>query len=160
MGQLQQHADAADRARRAWSARIAGGTWREAAEVAGFTDGNNCQRAVRNFFGSVPQVDTSMERELWRQRMEKLWTLALRDAQESKPGALRAGVAVAQRSSLLLGLDAPTQSVHHVEMRGDLAILDVVAAGGLPTVEERAKCGLGLDDVSAIRAEHGQLDSI
>lgn len=158
-GQLGQAAAAAERARKAWTVRVAGGSWTQAAHVAGFTDPGNCVRAVRNYFGALPQVDASEERELWRQRLERLWGLALREAEQSRPGALRAGVAVAQRASAMLGLDAPVQLQAQVSVRSDEMILHVIAHGGLPTLEERDRYGITDEEIHRLRLEAG-LDAV
>lgn len=107
------HADAAHRAERAWSARVIGASWHEAAEVAGFTDAANCLRAVRNYFGKLPEPDRDHLRDMWRERLEHLWRQAIADVQEQKPGAVRAAVALAQRASAMDGLDAPAQVTVH-----------------------------------------------
>lgn len=93
---------------KAWSARVAGNTWAESAAVAGFGDGPAACHAVKNYFGTLPQVDREDRRDLWRERYEALWRIALQDAEQSRPGALRAAVAVGQRAAALDGLDAPT----------------------------------------------------
>lgn len=108
---LQQHADAAERARKAWAARVVGATWAQAASVAGFSDASNCHRAVREYFGTVPAPDSDERRELWRERLEHLWKQSVTDTRQQRPGAVRAGVAVAQRAAALDGLDAPAQAV-------------------------------------------------
>lgn len=102
-------ADAAQRAQRAWTARVSGSTWDEAAKVAGYADAATACRGVKNYFGTLPAVERDDLRDLWRQRMELLWTYAARDAEIGKPGALRAGTAIAQRAAAMDGLDAPTQ---------------------------------------------------
>jgi AraC-like DNA-binding protein len=104
-------ADAAGRAMRAWSARVAGHTWSEAAELSGFSDASNCLRAVRAYFGTLPAIEREDVRALWRQRHEALWAIALRDAKARRPGALRAGVAVARSAAQLDALDVPAVSV-------------------------------------------------
>jgi hypothetical protein len=99
-------ADAAVRAMKAWTARVTGSTWEEA-EIAGFTNPANALRAVKNYFGSLPDIEREDQRALWRARLEHLWAQALVDVQQQRPGAVRAAVAVGQRSAQLDGLDAP-----------------------------------------------------
>ena len=108
---LHQHADAAERARNAWTARIVGSTWAQAAEVAGFTDAGNCVRAVRNYFGALPEPERAEQRALWRERLELLWRQSGRDVRGQRPGAVRAAVALSQRAAQLDGLDEPSRSV-------------------------------------------------
>lgn len=101
-------ANARERAMIAADAREQGATWRQAADLAGFSDPANCIRAVRNANGSLPRVAIDEVREVWRERMEDLWLEALEDVRNRRPGAVRAAVAIAQRSAALSGLDAPT----------------------------------------------------
>ena len=105
----KKRADAAHRVQRAWAARVAGATWVQVAELVGYSDDTAACRAVRAYFGTLPQHDHEEVRALWRQRMEVLWAQNLRDVREQRPGAVRAGVAVAQRAAALDGLDKPTQ---------------------------------------------------
>lgn len=101
-------ADAAQRAQRAWTARVSGSTWDEAAQLAGYADAATACRGVKNYLGALPVVERDDLRDLWRQRMELLWSYAARDAETGRPGALRAGTAIAQRAAAMDGLDAPT----------------------------------------------------
>ena len=109
---VKVRADAAQRAMRAWTARVCGATWQEAAQIAGFTDQHNAIRAVSNYFGSLPSPELSDLRHLWRPRCELLWAQAVIDIREQRPGAITAGVRVTERAAKLDGLDAPTTSVH------------------------------------------------
>lgn len=109
----RRRADALGRAEAAWSARVAGATWAEAAATAGYSCGENAARAVRQTYGTLPELDRSEQRSLWRARLEALWRQALRDALENHPGALTAAVRVAQAAARLDGLDAPTELVVH-----------------------------------------------
>lgn len=102
-------ADAAQRAQRAWSLRVAGASWSQCAEVVGFKDDTACIRAVRRYFGKLPKLDLEEQRTLWTERHEELWRQSMREMREGKPGAVRAGVAVARSASQLGGLDAPTR---------------------------------------------------
>lgn len=107
--QLRSRADAATRAQRAWTARVVGATWDEAADVAGFAHASSTVRAVRAYFGRLPVLDADERRELWRERLEVLWRASVKDVRQQRPGAVRAAVAVAQRAAALDGLDAPTE---------------------------------------------------
>ncbi|MGN7977476.1 hypothetical protein ACTJJ4_07880 [Microbacterium sp. 22195] len=101
------NAKAMQRVADAWAMRVRGATWDEVAEAVGYANGPNALRAVRNFVGGLPELQTSELRSLWRERMEFLWPIAVEDAKSGKPGAMRAAVAVAQRAAQLDGLDQP-----------------------------------------------------
>lgn len=105
-------ADAAQRAQRAWSARVAGNTWAGVAELVGFADASTACRAVRTYFGTLPQHDREETRSLWRERHEVVWRQTIKDMAKDKPGATRAAVAVARSAALLDGLDQP----HRIEL--------------------------------------------
>lgn len=105
----RQRADAAQRAQRAWAARVSGGTWAQAAEVSGYSDDTAALRGVRRFFGRLPEIDHDEQRRLWRDRLELLWRQNARDVHEQRPGAVRAGVALADRAARLDGLDEPAE---------------------------------------------------
>lgn len=96
------------RASRAWHLRVTGMTWEQVAREVGFASPQGAHRAVQRFAGTLPDPKPDELRALWRARMEHLWELAARDAEASRPGALRAGVAIADRASRFDGLDAPT----------------------------------------------------
>lgn len=113
-------ADAAQRAQRAWTARVSGSTWDEAAKVAGYADAATACRGVKNYFGQLPVVERDDLRDVWRARMELLWTYAARDAKKGKPGALRAGTAIAQRAAAMDGLDEPTSIAVSASDRQDM----------------------------------------
>lgn len=136
---LAQHADAAERARRAWAARVAGGTWSQAAQVAGFTDAGNCCRAVKNYFGTLPVPDRAEQRDLWRERLELLWRQSVRDVQSQRPGAVRAAVALSQRAAQLDGLDEPTRQVVYTpraeEVEAYIQRLGALQAGQSAAIE-------------------------
>ncbi len=102
-------AGAMKRAAEAWQWRVLGKSWTEVAELVGFSNDANAIRAVRRFYGTLPTPSTDELRAMWRARLEHLWSLAQRDAQAARPGALRAGVAIADRASKLDGLDAPAR---------------------------------------------------
>lgn len=101
--------DAMQRAAQAWQLRVLGKTWNEIADVVGFANDANAIRAVRRFVGKLPEPDADETRTVWRERMEHLWGIAARDAEAGRPGAIRAGVAIAQRAAALDGLDAPAR---------------------------------------------------
>ncbi|WZO56837.1 hypothetical protein MRBLWH10_001670 [Microbacterium sp. LWH10-1.2] len=84
-----------------------GSTWDEIAAAVGYANGPNALRAVRNYVGRLPEPSMPELRSLWRERLEFLWPVAVRDAESGKPGAMRAAVAVAQRAAQLDGLDQP-----------------------------------------------------
>jgi hypothetical protein len=75
--------------------------------VAGFTDEHNALRAVKSAYGELPQSQRSDLRDLWRARLETLWTQVLRDAGEQRPGAITAAVRVATAAVALDGLAEP-----------------------------------------------------
>jgi AraC-like DNA-binding protein len=102
-------ADALERASRAWGARVAGATWKEAAEVAGFASASTAQDAVRNAFGGPPVIDREALRHLWRERMERAWRQSVADMAERVPGAVTASVRVATLAVQLDGLAQPVQ---------------------------------------------------
>ena len=68
---------------------------------------------MRTYFGRLPEPDHDEQRRLWRDRLEvlwrRLWRQTARDVQEQKPGAIRAGVAGADRAARLYGLDEPAE---------------------------------------------------
>lgn len=97
------------RAAEAWHLRVLGKTWDEIARTVGYANDANAIRAVRKFAGRLPAPSAEETRTIWRERMEHLWSIAARDAAAGRPGALRAGVAVAQRAAALDGLDEPTR---------------------------------------------------
>lgn len=101
--------DAMQRAAQAWHLRVLGKTWNEIADTVGFANDANAIRAVRRYVGRLPEPDADQARTVWRERMEHLWGIAARDAEAGRPGAIRAGVAIAQRSAALDGLDAPSR---------------------------------------------------
>jgi len=136
-GALNGKVSAEVRAQRAWTARVVGATWAQAAEATGYYDAATCYRAVKRYFGEVPQHDRAEARELWRARYEHLWRMALEDVTKRRPGAVRAAVAVAQRAAALDGLDAPQR--HEVIDPTPEQIQEVVArlveAQGPPAIE-------------------------
>lgn len=89
--------------------RIRGAGWDEIARALGYANAPNAVRAVRNYVGRLPEPQAPELRSLWRERLEHLWPVAVRDVEAGKPGATRAAVAIAQRAAQLDGLDAPTR---------------------------------------------------
>lgn len=131
------NAKATQRVADAWAMRIRGATWDEVATAVGYANGPNALRAVRNYVGTLPEPTMPELRSLWRERLEFLWPLAVRDVENGKPGATRAAVAVAQRAAQLDGLDQPQR----VELTGGAEELDrmvrvLLAAQGSDYVEE------------------------
>lgn len=102
-------ADALDRANRAWSARVAGAAWKEAAEVAGFSSGRVALDACRNVFGELPQIDREELRRLWRDRLERSWRQCCLDMGQQVPGATTASVRIATAAIALDGLAEATK---------------------------------------------------
>lgn len=102
-------ADHLDRVERAWRARIAGATWKEAAALAGYKNGDDACRQVRRTFGVLPPLDRTQQRDLWRERLELLWRQAVKDSVEQRTGAVTAGVRVVSAAAALDGLNEPTQ---------------------------------------------------
>jgi hypothetical protein len=99
------------RAQRAWGARVAGMSWKQAAEVAGYADASTACRGVRRFFGELPDLDMEDQRRLWRDRLDVLWARGHSELQNGHSAAtiIRSLVSVADRAAKLDGLDAPTR---------------------------------------------------
>jgi hypothetical protein len=112
----QVKADHLDRADRAWRARIAGGSWKQAAAVAGYSDANAAMKGVRTAYGQTPRVDREALRNLWRERLEWAWRQVVTDMTDRRPGAVTAAVRVAGMAVALDGLAEP--------VRVDMAITD------------------------------------
>jgi hypothetical protein len=108
-----RQAVAADRAIKAWHARVLGMDWAAAARYAGYADAATACRGVHNFFGKLPQIDTDERRRLWQDRLEYLWRNVVHELQETPAGRnagnLRAATAIAQRAAALDGLDQPSR---------------------------------------------------
>ena len=85
-------ADALERARQAWYARVTGVTWEQAASVAGYANPANAQRAVRTIYGTLPELDRDEERRLWRDRLGWLWAENVTQVKDREPGSVTAGV--------------------------------------------------------------------
>lgn len=102
-------ADALARAEKAWNVRVLGGSWEQAARIAGYSDPSNAMRAVRSVYGTLPEVERSEARRLWRDRLEVLWRQVVQDVHERIPGATTAAVRIADRAARLDGLDEPAR---------------------------------------------------
>jgi hypothetical protein len=102
-------ADALQRASRAWAARVAGGTWAQAAELSGFSDVTACHHAVRSAYGQLPKPDREELRDMWRDRLELSWRQAVKDMTEQRAGATTASVRIAGLAVMLDGLAEPTR---------------------------------------------------
>lgn len=105
-------ADADERATKAWRLRVAGGSWEDIAQALGMRGGAPAaHRAVKNYFGTVPQIDREMLRGIARARGEVVWLRALKalEASNGAPAAVRAAISVLERQARLDGLDAPTK---------------------------------------------------
>src|SRR5688572_7746070 len=96
-----------ERADTAWRARVAGATWKQAAQMAGYATPESAIKGVQSAFGELPPLQAADLRNLWRDRLEVLWRQTLTDIAEQRPGAVTAGVRVAQAAALLDGLNAP-----------------------------------------------------
>lgn len=115
------NAEAAARAERAAELRVAGATWSQIAAQTGYRHATHCRRAVMNHLGQLPQPDREASREVWRRRVEALWSEAYRDVLDRRPGAVRAAAAVSQRAAALDGLDAPTHLQLHTPSEAEYA---------------------------------------
>lgn len=102
-------ADALARADRAWAHRVAGHTWQECAEVAGFAHGRHAIDAVRHAFGATPVIDREEHRRLWRDRLEAMWQQSVADMADRVPGAVTAAVRVAGLAVQMDGLAEPAK---------------------------------------------------
>jgi hypothetical protein len=122
-------ADALARADTAWRIRVAGGTWAQAAQVAGFTDEHNASRAVSSVFGELPKQDRTELRRLWRDRLETMWRQVQIDMHEQRHGAVTAAVRIAQVAAALDGLNEPTRV--DIEVQALDALSAELAAYGL-----------------------------
>jgi hypothetical protein len=116
--------------------RVAGASWRQVCEIVGYSNEANAVRAVRRYFGRLPQPDHEELRGLWRERHELLWRQTQDSIREDKPGALRAGVAVARSAAQLDGLDRPAELAIYYpsdeEFNATIAALKELVAAGRP----------------------------
>lgn len=125
------------RAARGWHLRVTGQTWQQIADELGYASQQGAHRAVMRFAGTIPDPRPDDLRAMWRARMEHLWKFAARDAEAGRPGALRAGVAIADRAGKLDGLDAPVRlAVSPDEAHLDELVAILLARGGREVVEE------------------------
>jgi len=125
-GEPKIRADHLQRAEIGWRARVAGATWKQVAEVAGYASAPNALRGVRDGLGSIPQVDVQEMRVLWRDRLEVMWQQTLRDMREQKPGAVTAGVRVATAAAALDGLNAPTKVEVAVAEQFEMVVAELI----------------------------------
>jgi hypothetical protein len=102
-------ADHLDRAERAWTVRVAGGSWRQAAQVAGYSDDQAAMKGVRTCYGMLPKPTREDLRDLWRDRLEKAWRQVCVDMAEQRAGATTAAVRVANMAIQLDGLAEPVR---------------------------------------------------
>ncbi|WP_460784504.1 hypothetical protein [Microbacterium tumbae] len=119
--------------------RVAGGGWDDIAKALGMRGGAPAAyRAVKNYFGSVPQPDREMLREIARQRGERLWLRAAAAVEDAPtPAAIRAAVSVLERAARLDGLDQPTRVAVAPDDEQFTALVEAAARGlGLPLPEE------------------------
>ena len=56
----------------AWRARVAGATWRQAAELAGYSDEHAVMKAVR-VLRDAPRFERDDLRNMLRHRLEVMW---------------------------------------------------------------------------------------
>jgi hypothetical protein len=95
---------------------------------------------VKNYFGTVPQIDREMLRGIARARGEVVWLRALKalEASNGAPAAVRAAISVLERQARLDGLDAPTkvEVQQPEEMEFDRIVRLAAVAGGLSIPEE------------------------
>lgn len=103
-----RRADAAERAERAYVARLNGATWRQVAEVAGYSDQANARRAVERWLGDIPAPAREAQREILREQTQIVVRQALQDVHDRRPGAVTAAVRVLDLQARLDGLLAPT----------------------------------------------------
>jgi hypothetical protein len=109
-----------ERADAAFNLRVAGLSWAQVARETGYANRQNAQRAVKSRCGSLPQPERRELRDLWRDRLERLWLQSVRDVAEQRNGAITAAVRVVQAAAILDGLNAPVQ----IDARIDATISD------------------------------------
>jgi hypothetical protein len=102
-------ADALERADRAWTARVTGSTWREAAEIGGYSSDKHAMNAARRVYGELPRIDRDELRRLWRDRLESAWRQVAEDMRDRVPGATTAAVRIVTAAAALDGLNEPTK---------------------------------------------------
>lgn len=102
-------ADALQRADRAWTARVTGSTWREAAQLAGYSSPQHAMQAANRIYGELPRIDRDELRRLWRDRLEATWRQCCTDMADRVPGATTAAVRIVTAAAALDGLNEPTK---------------------------------------------------
>jgi hypothetical protein len=93
----------------AWQARVLGASWAQAAQVAGYGTASAAYHAVLRQRGTLPEPMLSDLREVWRERLESLWSQAWQDVRERRSGAVTHAVRVAGAAMQLDGLAAPSR---------------------------------------------------
>jgi len=144
--QTARSAQSTRRAAEAWSLRVAGLSWHDVAQQAGYANAANAVRAVRSYAGSLPAPAHDELRAMMRARSEAVWQQAFADVLQQRPGAVRAAVAVLHRQAQLDGLDAPTRvEITPTEEEFQALVEFVLRAKGVTPVVEYDV--LELDDV-------------
>jgi hypothetical protein len=110
---------------------MAGESWAEVAAQLGYANQSNAYRAVRRYFGTVPQPNRDDLRLLWRERHEVLWRIAYADALSRRPGAVRAATALARSAAQLDGLDEATRIAVELAPEEERRIATIIEAGML-----------------------------
>lgn len=113
-----------ERADLAWKLRVGGLSWAQVAKQAGYSNRQNAHRAVKYRCGTLPQPERQELRDLWRERLERLWLQSVRDCAEQRNGAVTAAVRVVTAACLLDGLNEPTQ----IEARLEAEVTDTFHA--------------------------------
>lgn len=126
-------ADALDRADRCWTARVAGATWAQAAQVAGFNSDTHAIEAVKSIFGTLPKLTRDELRNLWRDRLERSWRQVCLDMADRVPGATTASVRIATAAITLDGLAEPVKVDLNVNEVYDGFLKELSDAGYLGT---------------------------
>ncbi|MFD4957538.1 hypothetical protein [Microbacterium sp. NPDC058389] len=122
----------------AWTMRVAGFTWEEISQRVGYANRHNTIRAVRDYFGELPQIDREELRGIARARGEWLWRHAAEDVEKRRPGAVRAAVAALQRQAALDGLDVPQAHVlvTPTEAEYQMLVARILGASGIEAPTE------------------------
>jgi AraC-like DNA-binding protein len=148
-------AEADDRAAKAWRLRVMGAPWAVIARELGYANEANVHRAVRNYFGTVPQIDRDMMREMARQRGEQLWMRAYAEVERTggAPAAIRAATEVLRRHAALDGLDEPTRvDLQHTPSQEEFVTFVHAAAKGLG-IEMAQEADIFAEEYNVIDAE-------
>ena len=123
-------AEAAKHADVAWRARVAGASWAEAAQIAGYVDATGACAAVRKWYGQLPEIEHEDQRTLWRNRLESLWRQAVIDVRDRQHGAITAAVRVGGLAMQLDGLAMPTK----VSLTAETSLDSLISALSTPVV--------------------------